>query len=63
MFPIASRFYPVLFAQGSTKGKHDKANFYFQEGGKFLLLCRGMPNVPKLLMMGQSNGSFFFKQN
>jgi hypothetical protein len=72
MFLIASRFYPVLFAQGSTpmyinwkghaKGKQDKANFYFQEGGKFRLLCWGVPNFPKLLVMGQSNGSFFLNE-
>jgi hypothetical protein len=72
MFPITSRFYPVLFAQGSTpmyinwewgaKGKHDKVNSYFWEGGKFRLLCWGVPNVPKLLVMGQSNGSFFLNK-
>jgi hypothetical protein len=46
--------------KGVAKGKHDKAPFYLWEGNKFRLLCWGVPNVPKILVMGQSNG-FFFK--
>jgi hypothetical protein len=38
--------------------KHDKECFYFGEGSIFRLLCWGVPHVPKILVMGQSNDSF-----
>ncbi len=41
------------------KGKHDKACFYyFEDKCRFRLLCWGVPHVRKVLVVGQSNGSF-----
>jgi len=33
-----------------TKGKHDKACFYLG-GSIFRILCRGVPHVPKILVV------------
>jgi hypothetical protein len=61
-------FYSILFGHGSRSlyisckrggGKHDKACFYFGEGSIFRLLYWG---VSTILVMGQSNGSFWRKK-
>jgi hypothetical protein len=46
-----------LFGGGEVgaKVRHDRACFYFGEGST--LLCWGVPRVPKILVVGQSNGS------
>jgi len=44
-----------------AKGKHENACFYLVEGSMFKLLCWRMPHVPKKMVMGQSNGSFWKK--
>jgi hypothetical protein len=45
---------------GGQRGKHEKARFYFGDGTIILirLLFGGVCHVPKILVMGQSNGSF-----
>ncbi len=42
----------------AKEGEHDKACFHFGEGSIFKLLYRGQPHLPKILVLGQSNGSF-----
>jgi hypothetical protein len=43
------------------KGSATKHASFLGEGSAFVfrLLCRGVPHVPKRLMVGQSNGSFW----
>jgi hypothetical protein len=63
MFPIAPQFYPIYIDHNTTskyiscKGMPKGTIFYvfnFVEGNIYRLLCCGMPNDPKKLMMGQS---------
>jgi hypothetical protein len=46
-----------------AKWKHDKTHLGAGVGSKFRPQCWGMPNVPKILVMGQWNGSFYNKKN
>jgi hypothetical protein len=55
-------FHEYNFLKGGLEGKHDNACFYFGVGSTFRLLCWGVPYVPKTLMVGQSNGSFWGKK-
>jgi hypothetical protein len=43
---------------GNSEGEHDKHISILEEGSVFRLLCWGVPHVPKIMGMGQSNGSF-----
>jgi len=45
--------------KGGAKGKHDKACVYLGEGSIFNW---GVPDVPKIMVMCQSNGSFWKKR-
>jgi hypothetical protein len=49
---------------GAPKGSMTKHTFgeRWREGSKFRLQCWGVPNVPKILVMGQWNGSIFKKE-
>jgi hypothetical protein len=70
---MAPLFYPTLLGHGSTfvyinckagpKWKHDKRYFYFGEGSIFGLLCWGRAHVPKIVAIGQPNGSLQNEKN
>jgi len=75
MFPISIHFlshivwpmgstYVYTHCKGGAKGKHEtKHASILGMGSIFRLLCQGVPHVPKKLVMGQSNGSFWKEKN
>jgi len=50
--------------KGGVAGKRETKHVsILGRGSIFKLLCQGVPHVPKNLVMGQSNGSFWEKNN